>query len=192
MKAKHEPSFYIFWATGIVMLIAMGLFGWSILESSREGARVTASESPRTGGGQAADAYQTLSRVYPPSYRDLDTNAHRPPELRAAIERYSQRDYAAAIPAFSTVIEKQPDCVEARLYLGICYLFGNNRKAGIDELRSAVAAGPTPYQEQARFYLAKGLLGMNDIAGARQQLNDTIAMHGYMEQQAETLLARIR
>lgn len=134
-----------------------------------------------------------LARVFPPAYRDLGgSQAQRPAEFRAAIERYSQRDYTAAISGLAAVVAKQPDLVEAHLYLGICYLFANNRAAGIAELHKAVDAGETPYLEQARFYLAKGLLGAGDIAGARQQLNDTIAMHGDMEQQAETLLARVK
>ena len=174
------------------MLIAIGMFAWSYVQSGREGSHVTASESPRTGGRIAADAYETLSRVFPPAWRDLAPQSQRPVELRTAIKNYSDRDYPAAIAMFAAVRNQRPDCVEARLYLGICYLAGDDRAAGIAELRSVVAAGNTPYLEQARFYLAKGLLGTGDIAGARRQLNDAIAMHGDLEQAAETLLARIR
>ena len=193
MKTKREPSFWILWATGVMMLIAMGIFIWSVLQSKREGMRITASESPRTGGGIAAGGYELLARVYPPAYRDLGgARSARPAEFRTAIQQYSNRDYTAAISSLAAVLDKHPDLVEARLYLGICYLFANNRPAGVDELRKTVEAGETPYLEQARFYLAKGLLGAGDITGARQQLNDTIAMHGDMEQQAETLLARVK
>ena len=193
MKPKREPWVWIFSATGVVMLIAMGIFIFSVVESRREGARVTASESPRTGGGVAPKGYETLARVYPPAYRDLGgAHAERPPEFRTAIERYSQRDYTAAMAGLAAAIAKQPDLVEARLYLGICYLFANDRPRGIAELRNVIEAGDTPYLEQARFYLAKGLLGAGDISGARQQLNDTIAMHGDLEQQAETLLIRVK
>ena len=41
MKAKREPWVWIFAGTAIVMLIAMGIFIWSIVQSSREGARIT-------------------------------------------------------------------------------------------------------------------------------------------------------
>src|SRR5437660_647728 len=105
------------------MLIAMGIFIWSIVQSSREGARITASESPRTGGGIAAGGYEALARVYPPAYRETaDAKSPRPAGFREAIERYSERDYAAAVAALATVVDNQPDAVEARLYLGICYL----------------------------------------------------------------------
>ena len=174
------------------MLIAIGLFAWSFIQSSREGSRVTASESPRTGGGLTVTGYETLARVYPPAYRDLDTASNRSAELRTAIDRYTQRDFSSAIPAFITVVNKQPASAEARLYLGICYLAAEKGAAGVAELRKVVEAGDTPYLEQARFYLAKGLLSTGDIAGARQQLNDAVAMHGDLEQQAETLLARLK
>ncbi len=59
-------------------------------------------------------------------------------------------------------------------------------------MRQVVAAGETPYLEQARFYLAKGLLATNNKAGARQQLDAVIELHGNLEQQAESLLAQFR
>lgn len=175
------------------MLIAIGIFAYSVLQSSREGGHITANESPRTGGGVASGGYEFLARVYPPAYRDLGgTGSERPAEFRTAIERYSHRDYDGAITGLAKAVDKKPDFVEARLYLGICYLSANNRASGIAELRKVVEAGDTPYREQARFYLAKGLLGTGDVVGARQQLNDTIAMHGDLEQQAEALLTRVK
>ncbi len=90
------------------------------------------------------------------------------------------------------MVKARPDAVEARFYLGVCYLFTKNFAAGNRELRQVIAAGETPYLEQARFYLAKGLLATNDGAGARQQLDDVIGLHGSLEQQAESLLAQFR
>ena len=108
------------------------------------------------------------------------------------MERYSNTDYSGAIAGLQAAASAHPDFIEARLYLGICYLSTNNRPSGITELRAVVAAGGTPYLEQARFYLAKGLLGIGDAAGARQQLDPLIAMHGDLAQQAEALLAKIK
>ena len=108
------------------------------------------------------------------------------------MQRYSNTDYSGATIGLEAAAKRLPDFVEARLYLGICYLYTNNRPSGITELRTVVSAGSTPYLEQARFYLAKGLLGTRDVAAARQQLDLLIAMHGDLAQQAETLLARIK
>lgn len=105
---------------------------------------------------------------------------------------YSNRNYAGALARLDAVVKAHPDLLVARLYLGICSLYNGKGNAGIEELRSLVAEGNTPYVEQARYYLAKGLIGSGDVGGARHQLDALIAMHGEMAQQAEALLARIK
>jgi TolA-binding protein len=158
------------------MLCAIGVFAWSVVESKREGGGVVAI---RRGG-------QSLAVFFPPSYRPV-AGSVATPEFRTAIAHYVQRDYAAAIPGLASV-----DSVEARFYLGICNLYTGNHNAGIAELQKVIAAGDTPYLEQARFYLAKGLIKAGNLAGAREQLNLTIALHGDMDEQAEALLARLK
>lgn len=173
------------------MVCAIGIFLWSMFSSRREGSHVTASESVRPGGGLVSGGYQALARFNPPAYQPAG-NSKRPPQFTTAIERYSQRDFAAAIPGLAAAVQAQPDFVEARFYLGVCYLFTEDRAGGIAQLRGVVAAGETPFLERARFYLAKGLLASGDIPAAREQLDNAIAMHGDMEQQAESLLAQIK
>src|SRR5258707_15769170 len=91
VKARREPQVWIFAGTAIVMLIAMGIFIWSVVQSKREGSRITASESPRTGGGMAAGGYEVLARVYPPAYRVMGgAKSPRPAGFKTAIERYSE------------------------------------------------------------------------------------------------------
>ena len=70
-------------------------------------------------------------------------------------------------------------------------LLTNDRAAGIDQLRSVVSQGNTPYLEEARFYLAKALIGARDIPAAQQQLQSVIGMHGELEKQAQVLLRQI-
>jgi hypothetical protein len=193
-KTKHEPQVWIFGGTAIVMSIAIVIFIWSVFQSSREGARVTANTPPRSAGRAGSpQSYEWLAHFNPPAYRPSgDREAAKPAEFRAAMVRYSSTDYSGAIAGLQAAASAHPDFVEARLYLGICYLFANNRPSGIAELRAVTRAGNTPYLEQARFYLAKGLLGTGDSTGARQQLDLLIASHGDMVQQGEALLAQIR
>ena len=193
-KTKREPQVWIFGGTAIVMLIAIVVFIWSVFQSSREGARVTANTPPRSAGRAGSpQSYEWLARFNPPAYRPSgDREAAKPAEFRAAMLRYSSTDYSGAIAGLQAAVGTHPDFVEARLYLGICHLFVNRRPSGIAELRAVTRAGNTPYLEQARFYLAKGLLGTGDATGARQQLDDLIAAHGDMAPQAEVLLAQIR
>jgi hypothetical protein len=194
-KSSREPQPWIFGGTAIMLLIAVVVFIWSVFQSSREGARVTASTPPRSAGSAGSPQnYEWLARFNPPAYPPVDDGgaAAKPAEFRSAMRLYSNTDYSGAIAGLQATANALPDFVEARLYLGICHLYTNNRQSGIAELRAVIEAGGTPYLEQARFYLAKGLIGIGDAAGARQQLDLLIAMHGDMAQQGEALLARIR
>lgn len=162
------------------MACAIVIFIWSVVQSRREGGRVTARESAVTD----AD----LARFFPPAYTGP------PPATRdfaSAVELYSQRDYAAALPALRKAADAHPDLTSARFYLAVCELYTNAREPGIADMRKVIDAGTTSYLEQARFYLAKALIGGGDIDAAKQQLQDVIAMHGDLEQQAEMLVAKL-
>src|SRR5260370_23345811 len=151
-KTRREPWVWIFGGTAIVMLIAIIGFVWSVFQSSREGGRVTANTPPRSAGGAgAARSYEWLARFNPPAYQpSTEGEAEKPAEFRAAMRRYSNTDYAGAIAGLRSTAGEHPDFVPARLYLGICSLFTNDRSSGIAELRKVVAAGNTPDLEQAR------------------------------------------
>ena len=103
------------------------------------------------------------------------------------MSHYSRADYAGAIPGLQRV-----DSTEAHFYLGACDLLTGNRGAAMAEFRRVIAAGDTPYLEEAHFYLAKGLIGARDVAGARQQLQGVIALHGDLEKQAGDLIAQLK
>ena len=105
---------------------------------------------------------------------------------------YSQRDYAAAVPVLRSAADAHPELAGARFYLGVCELYTGSRDAGVADLKKVVAAGNSSYTEQARFYMAKGLIGAGDIAAAKDQLEQVIALHGDMEQQAEMILAKLK
>lgn len=169
-----RPWIAIYAATAVMMVISLGVLFWQASQSRHDaGARIVArpSEIP-------AERYQLLSRFEPPSYNG---------QFHAAMEHYTKRDYAGAIPGL-----RAADFPEARFYLGICLLLTNDRAAGVKELQAVIASGETPYLEQARFYLAKGLLGGGDIGGAQRQLENVLAMHGDLEKQTRALLAQIK
>jgi hypothetical protein len=71
-------------------------------------------------------------------------------------------------------------------------LLTNNHSGGMEELRGVTSAGDTPYLERARFYLAKGLIAEHDIKHAQEQLENVIAQHGDLQEQAQALLVQIR
>jgi len=159
-----------------MMAIALGVLFWQAKQSRRDQGAKTITRPVEI----PAERYQLLARFEPPSH---SASA----QLRTAMDRYRQRDYAGAIP-----ILRAQNSAEAHFYLGICDLLTNNSAAGIRELRSVIDAGDTPFLEQARFYLAKGLLGSGDVNAAKQELESVIAMHGVLEKPAQALLAQIQ
>ena len=181
----------IYTFTAIVLAIAVGVFIWVASESRKEaGLGRTANARPSITGHIPEERYELLARFVPPAYQP-GAGVAESEEFKRAMEHYLKGDDAGALAGLRAVAKAQPDSVEVRFYLGICLLLNNDRASGIQELRSVVAAGDTPYLERARFYLAKALIGEHDIAQAEQQLNEVIGMHGELQKQAQVLLSQI-
>jgi predicted Zn-dependent protease len=173
--------------TAVIMAIAVGVFVWV---ASEAGLGRTANARPSITGRIPEERYELLARFVPPAYQP-GTGVAESQEFKRAMEHYLKGDDAGALARLRAVANARPDSVEVRFYLGICLLLNNDRSAGLQELRSVVAAGDTPYLERSRFYLAKALIGAHDIAQAERQLESVIAMHGEFEKQAQVLLSQI-
>jgi predicted Zn-dependent protease len=193
LKIKPEDRFwiYIYGFTAFIMLVAMGVFGWLAWTSRQEpgvgrvaGARVQAPAS-----SIPEERYEMLAAFRAPAYVP---EGSAPKDFLKAMTRYTNQDLAGAIPELRGVAKATPSNIAARFYLGICLLLTGDRISGIEELRAVIEAGDTPYLEQARFYLAKGLIAEHDLPRAQTQLEALIAQHGDLEKQATVLLAQIR
>ena len=183
---------WIYFSTGLVLMIATGVFLWLASESRKEaGLGRTANAKPVAGARISAERYQLLARFDPPPYTQAEA-AGANPEFRAAMEHYATHDCAGAIAGLRQVLAARHDFSAARFYLGICSLVSRDSASGIAELRAVIASGESPYLDAARFYMAKGLLGEGDIAGARQQLASVISRQGELAPQAQALLAAIQ
>ena len=177
--------------TAFILCVAVGVFAWLASESRKEaGEGRTANARPSITGHIPEERYQLLARFVPPSYQ-ASPRVAEPGDFQQAIQHYLKGDDAGAVAGLRTAIQAHPDSVEARFYLGICLLLTNDRTGGVEQLRSVVGAGDTPYLERAHFYLAKALIGQRDIQGASEQLKNVIAMHGELEKQAQVLLRQI-
>jgi hypothetical protein len=193
VKIKPEDRFWIgiYGFTGLIMLIAMGVFGWLAWTSRQEsgigrvaGGRVQAVASPIPD-----ERYELLAAFMAPKYV---AEAAAPKDFQTAMQRYVRQDFAGAIPGLQAAAKASPSFVAARFYLGICWLLTGNKISGIQELTTVTESGASPYLEPARFYLAKGLIAEHDVSRARTQLESLIVLHGGLEKQAEALLAQIR
>ena len=187
-KPAFRFWFSIYAFTAFIMAVAVAVFAWLASESRKEaGEGRTANAPPIAAQSVTPERLQLLAHFDPPPYSPA-TESSAPRGFAMAMERYSLRDFAGAIPGLRAVA---PDFVPARFYLGICLLLTNNRAGGIEQLRSVAGAPRSPYVERARFYLAKALLANGDRTGAQQQLDNVIATQGEFEPQARVLLAQI-
>ncbi|HLJ45073.1 MAG TPA: tetratricopeptide repeat protein [Bryobacteraceae bacterium] len=187
MKRAREPWFWIYGGTVVVLLLAGVIFTWQAMDSQREpGVRNVAGAVPTALGKTSPVRYQLLARIEPAPPPEM------PQGTEKALEAYNRRDYVTAIERFNSVLGTHPDSAEARFYLAICHLLTKDTGTGTAELQHVIAVGNTPYLDQAHFYLAKVLLGRGDVAGARRELRDAMAVHGDFEKRAEVLLSELR
>jgi hypothetical protein len=190
LKIKPEDRFWIgiYGFTAFIMLVAMGVFGWLAWTSRQEPGigRVAGVKVQASAASIPEERYEMLAAFRAPAYVP---SSDAPKDFERAMKRYANQDFAAAIPELRAVSHSQP---AARFYLGICLLLTADRLSGIEELRVVGEASGDPYQERARFYLAKGLIAEHDVPRAQIQLEKVIAQHGDLEKQAAALLAQIR
>jgi len=193
MKIKPDDRFWIgiYGFTGLIMLIAMSVFGWLAWTSRQEPGigRVAGTRAQAPAGPIPEERYELLAAFRAPEYV---AESRSPKDFQNAMKRYANQDFADAIPALRAAANSAPAFIPARFYLGICLLLTRDRISGIQELRAVVEAGQTPYLERAHFYLAKGLIAEHDIPRAQTQLEGLIALHGDLEKEAAVLLAQIR
>jgi hypothetical protein len=136
MKIKPEDRFWIgiYGFTGLIMLIAMGVFGWLAWTSRQEpgigrvaGARAQVPASPISD-----ERYELLAAFPAPEY----VPKSRPPkDFQNAMKRYASQDFVGAIPELRAAANTAPSFIAARFYLGICLLLTGDRISGIQELR---------------------------------------------------------
>jgi anti-sigma factor RsiW len=142
----------------------------------------------------AVNLYAELARFDPPPFSAVKLRGPAQPSESAfqqAMENYTRRDWPACESALIAVSAQYPQTIKARYYQGVCALLANHPAVGEAALRDTIAAGATPYLEEAHFYLAKALLSRADAEGARAELRKTIAMGGDLEQPAIALAARL-
>jgi TolA-binding protein len=170
------------------MAIAMGVFALLAVESRHDAGTSRSAQTGRI----PIERFQLLAQFEAPPYMPvsgLDESHTR--QFQGAMDHYLKGDFGGAIPGLRASVAAHADSPEARFYLGICSLLTGDGTAGLQNLQSVIDSGKTPYLEQARYYLAKGLLAKGDIPGARTQLGSVIGMHGDLERQSKSLLTNI-
>jgi len=190
---KPENRFWIgiYGFAAFIMLLATAVFTWLVWSSKHEpGVGRVAGPRPSTTVEDSIpdERYQALAAFQAPAYK---AQRGDPDGIQTAMVLYTQQDFRAAAAALRPIANAKPEIAQVRFYLGISLLQSGDRIAGIQELRELTeAAGP--FQERARFYMAKGLLAEHDVRRAREQLEEVIAQHDDLEKQAAALLDQIK
>jgi hypothetical protein len=165
----------------------------------------------RRAPGKSGDKSATAVQNIPPdselaSLADVRLPGYEQPQLRGVeapgvdhiqfstgMTAYTQGDCDRAIEALAKVSATATDAVAAKLYSGLCQLKGRKLDGAQASFADVVAAGDTPQLETAEYFLAQTRLLHGDTTGAKNWLNQTIALHGDYEERAqkqEALLPR--
>jgi hypothetical protein len=177
-KARSAYAMVGWIAAGLIVALGAGVTFWPRASAP--------SDARQTQPQPAPPNLVALARFDPPPYQPLRLRGAQDRGFRRAMEQYQRGDYGAAI----ATLEKF-DTAQARFFLGVSYLLSNQTDSGLAALGRVIAAGDSPYLEEARFYSAKGFLQKSDAAGARKQLESVIAMKGDLAAQAGQLLQQL-
>ena len=168
-------------AAAAVLILAVGV--WKGLAPRQESV-VMAPPKPLS----PTVSYELLAKIEAPVYQPstLRGAERSSRQFREAMNAYSAGNFAAAASALRVV-----DGVEASFYRAVSEVLAGDRAAGIADLRKVVAAGDTPFQSEARFYLGKSLIGAGDLAGARIELERLVREKSEWALQADNLLVQL-
>ena len=179
-----------------VAAVATAWLGWR-LATERPGGQASTPSTlavlprpvPTSARGLVEWALITPPRFQAPSLRGFRSES---PEFEAAMDRYTQSDYAGAIAGLEEAVRRNPDDAAARFFLGACHLLSGRMPAGIVRLEEVVALGESPHLEEARLYLAKALVQEGRLDDAAAELRRVLELRGDFENEAREGLDRIR
>ena len=139
-------------------------------------------------------ALSVLARVEPPTYIPVVLRGPRDEAVErfeAAMAHYVDGDYAAAIPGLRAAADLNPASAQIAFFLSACQLLTDQLEPAAAGFLRTIALGESPYLEEAHFYLAKTRLRQGRVPAAQEQLRQTAARRGRLEQEARRLLLQL-
>jgi hypothetical protein len=140
--------------------------------------------SSQSPANQASSVTQWADLTLPPYRATTLRGESENGDFSFAMKAYSGGDCQSALKGFSRVPASATSALAAQFYSGVCQMHLGNLTGAAETLQRVSAAGDSPQQEAAFYYLAQIALARNDLALARQNLDRTIALHGDFEQRA--------
>jgi thioredoxin-like negative regulator of GroEL len=114
------------------------------------------------------------------------------PHFVAGMKAYTAQECANAVRTLSQVPAQDEDSLAAQFYMGACQMHLGDQGAASRTWEHVAAAGDSPQQEAALYYLAQVSLQRNDATKARHYLSRTISLHGDFERRARSELTQVR
>jgi hypothetical protein len=197
-----RPARRLAWAlaaAAAVLVGAVGVAAWlGMSRSADDGVpapRVPALPDAPVPGTPPAPGWAAFTSIAPAAYTEPALRGATDPgerDFREAMRFYRRGDYPAAIPRLRAGVAAEPARADRAFFLGVSLLLVGQDPEGVEQLRKVVALGDTPFLEEARIYIARGLLRAGDVPAARAELEAVVAMQGDREPEARGLLKQIR
>ena len=151
--------------------------------------------APPAASAPAPRIPATLGEIQLPPYtpvrlRSTTTEAQR--VFREAMGPYVAGECGAAMEGLRRSLQLDESLLQARFYLSACEIQSERLSEAESNLQRIIAAGESPYLEDALFFLAKVRIRTGDIAGARQELTRVMSLQGERREEARRLLDQLR
>ena len=174
-------------AAAVVLAVRVGQELWSPADTP------PSSSVPRTDivlPAPAVRARIVLPPYTPSRLRAVGSEAQR--VFQEAMVAYAAGNCTGALPGLQRAVSLDGSLLQTRFYLAACELHEARAKEAVPNLERVIAAGESPYLEDARFLLAQARIEQGDVEGARQELRRVIALQGDRREQAQRLLDELR
>jgi len=134
------------------------------------------------------------------SLADLSLPAYQAEHLRGAedsakftegMSAYSRHDCPLAVKLLAKVPTEARFSAAAQFYTGVCQMHLGHREVAASRLGHIAAAGDSPQQEAALYYLGQLALAQDDAAAAKRDLSLAVSLHGDFERRARAELSAL-
>jgi tetratricopeptide (TPR) repeat protein len=180
---------------GATVVIAIGFVSFIGMQHPTAPSVLTVKAPVKTQAPEVPRPTEKVSVTGPAQLADVAIPAYTAMALRgesrdehflAGMKAYQAGGYGEATTDLAQVPAESRDGLTARFYLGACQMHLNQLNRASATLNAIVAAGDSPEQEAALYYLAQIALVRHQVAEARMYLSRTIELHGDFEARARS------
>ena len=188
-RILHWP--FMLSAGALAAALIVGLLTFNIMRrSSAPGPSSAAVQPPQPA--RSSQQIAQLADLRLPPYRETILRGTAEDSVFArGMRQYASGACALSIRTLAHVKARSAYSRAAQFYSGVCAMKIGDYPAAENLLHSVASGADSPQQEWAWYYLAQIALVRSDVTGARQNLDQVIALHGDLESQAQKQLAEL-